>query len=274
MESGQGPWLPGRAMASSVDCLFQNDGQISTVRRAAPTDAPVACLHFCRGNGNRNDRDWSRVANSAGTRRGENARRRSVRRRAGRGARAPSLGPSRRGPRTGLHAAGVRGGENSGSSSVEIIDKAFSCLHPQGIVNLIVTTVVLLPYMKKLFFEAICCRRWTKFMPTTAAVGASAVIFALIHEHGIGDTQVIAVGFGATGIVYARTRNLGAPIVSVSRCTLNAGLSSPLLRALGELTTRTEQNYLTVRIVIFKFIYANPPRAADANPLRESTTRR
>ncbi len=62
----------------------------------------------------------------------------------------------------------------------------------------------------------------TKFMPTTAAVGASAVIFALIHEHGIGDTvQLIAVGL-ATGIVYARTRNLGASIAV--HATFNAAV--------------------------------------------------
>ena len=120
-----------------------------------------------------------------------------------------------------LYVAGVRGGENSGSSSVEIIDKAFSA-GPQGIVNLIVTTVVLAPIYEEVIFRGYMLPTLTKFMPTTAAVGASAVIFALIHEHGIGDTvQLIAVGL-ATGIVYARTRNLGASIAV--HATFNAAV--------------------------------------------------
>jgi len=120
-----------------------------------------------------------------------------------------------------LYVAGVRGGENSGSSSVEIIDKAFSA-GPQGIVNLIVTTVVLAPAFEEVVFRGYMLPSLTKFMPTTAAVGVSAVIFALIHEHGVGDTvQLIAVGL-ATGIVYARTRNLGASIAV--HATFNAAV--------------------------------------------------
>jgi membrane protease YdiL (CAAX protease family) len=120
-----------------------------------------------------------------------------------------------------LYVAGVRGGENSGSSSVEIIDKAFSA-GPQGIVNLIVTTVVLAPAFEEVVFRGYMLPSLTKFMPTPAAVGVSAVIFALIHEHGVGDTvQLIAVGL-ATGIVYARTRNLGASIAV--HATFNAAV--------------------------------------------------
>lgn len=120
-----------------------------------------------------------------------------------------------------LYVAGVRGGENSGSSSVEIIDKAFSA-GPQGIVNLIVTTVVLAPAFEEVVFRGYMLPSLTKFMPTSAAVGVSAVIFALIHEHGVGDTvQLIAVGL-ATGIVYARTRNLGASIAV--HATFNAAV--------------------------------------------------
>ena len=42
------------------------------------------------------------------------------------------------------------------------------------------------------------------------ALGTSAVLFAAVHEHNTGDTaQLLAVGL-ATGLVYARTRNLAA----------------------------------------------------------------
>ena len=70
--------------------------------------------------------------------------------------------------------------------------------------NLIVTTVVLAPIYEEVIFRGYMLPTLTKFMPTTAAVGASAVIFALIHEHGIGDTvQLIAVGLATSIAVHA-----------------------------------------------------------------------
>jgi len=111
-----------------------------------------------------------------------------------------------------LYAAGVRGGESGqGSSSVDIIAKAFEA-GPHGIVNLIITTVVLAPIFEEILFRGYMMPSLTKYMPTSAAVGVSALIFALIHQHGVGDTvQLIAVGL-ACGICYSRTRNLGASI--------------------------------------------------------------
>ena len=111
-----------------------------------------------------------------------------------------------------LYAAGVRGGETGqGSSSVDIIAKAFEA-GPHGIINLIITTVVLAPIFEEILFRGYMMPSLTKYMPTSAAVGVSALIFALIHQHGVGDTvQLIAVGL-ACGICYSRTRNLGASI--------------------------------------------------------------
>jgi membrane protease YdiL (CAAX protease family) len=110
-----------------------------------------------------------------------------------------------------LYAAGLRGGDGNGSSSVDVIEKAFAA-GPHGIANLVVTTVILAPIFEETVFRGYMLPSLTKFMDTTPAIGVSALIFALIHQHGVGDTvQLVAVGL-ATGIVYARTRNLAASI--------------------------------------------------------------
>ena len=110
-----------------------------------------------------------------------------------------------------LYAAGLRGGDGNGSSSVDVIEKAFAA-GPHGIANLIVTTVILAPCFEEVVFRGYMLPSLTKFMDTTPAIGVSALIFALIHQHGVGDTvQLVAVGL-ATGVVYARTRNLAASI--------------------------------------------------------------
>ena len=110
-----------------------------------------------------------------------------------------------------LYAAGLRGGGGNGSSSVDVIEKAFAA-GPHGIANLVVTTVILAPIFEETVFRGYMLPSLTKFMDTTPAIGVSALIFALIHQHGVGDTvQLVAVGL-ATGIVYASTRNLAASI--------------------------------------------------------------
>jgi hypothetical protein len=112
-----------------------------------------------------------------------------------------------------LYLTGLRGGEEqTGAASVDIIEKAFAA-GPHGVVNLILTTVVLAPVFEEIIFRGYLLPSLTKYMPPSFAIALSAVIFALIHQHGIGDTvQLLAVGV-ACGVVYSRTRNLGASML-------------------------------------------------------------
>lgn len=108
-----------------------------------------------------------------------------------------------------LYAAGLRGGDGDGASSVELIAKSFDA-GPEGVARLVVATVVLAPIFEEICFRGYLMPSLTKYVSTPVAVGASAVIFALVHQHGVGDTaQLLVVGL-ATGLVYARTRNLAA----------------------------------------------------------------
>ena len=111
-----------------------------------------------------------------------------------------------------LYATGLRGGdEQTGAASADIIEKAFAA-GPRGVVNLLLTTTVMAPVYEEIIFRGFLMASLTKFMPPSWAIALSAVIFALIHQHGVGDTaQLLAVGV-ACGIVYARTRDLGAAI--------------------------------------------------------------
>jgi len=112
-----------------------------------------------------------------------------------------------------LYLAGLRGGEEqTGAASVDIIEKAFAA-GPHGVANLLLTTVILAPVFEEIIFRGYLLPSLTKYMPPSFAVALSAVIFALIHQHGIGDTvQLLAVGV-ACGVVYSRTRNLGASML-------------------------------------------------------------
>lgn len=120
-----------------------------------------------------------------------------------------------------LYAAGLRGGEDGGSSSVDVIAKSFEA-GPEGVANLVVTTVVLAPVFEELVFRGYVMPTLTKWMSTPVAILVSAVIFALIHQHGVGDTtQLLVIGL-VTGLVYARTRNLGASMAV--HAAFNAGV--------------------------------------------------
>ena len=92
---------------------------------------------------------------------------------------------------------------------MELIAKSFDA-GPEGVARLVVATVVLAPIFEEICFRGYLMPSLTKYVSTPVAVGASAVIFALVHQHGVGDTaQLLVVGL-ATGLVYARTRNLAA----------------------------------------------------------------
>ncbi len=84
---------------------------------------------------------------------------------------------------------------------------------PAGVAALLVSTCVLAPVFEETVFRGVLLASLTRWLPGPAAVAASAVAFAAVHQHGAADSlQLLALG-GVAGVAYCRTRNLAAPIL-------------------------------------------------------------
>lgn len=105
---------------------------------------------------------------------------------------------------------GLRGTE--GAASTELISRALAG-GPPGVAALILCTGVLAPAFEETVFRGFLMASLTKWVPTPVAVALSAAVFAAVHQHGAADTlQLLCMGTVA-GMVYARTRNLAAPML-------------------------------------------------------------
>ena len=111
-----------------------------------------------------------------------------------------------------LYAAGLRGGDGNGSSSVDVIEKAFAA-GPHGIANLVVTTVILAPMFRGGRVSRVhvaVAHEIHGHHPSHRGVGADFRVDSPARRRRHGATRRRRVW--RLGVVYARTRNLAASI--------------------------------------------------------------